>query len=81
MNVALISQLIINLPVNRLSLRGCNSLSAKDARDLVRHVSTRNAEETLVIDIRDTPASEQIGAERRRLESLALRSRVSLQIH
>ena len=79
--MALISQLVINLPISRLSLRGCRSLSFKEVRDLLRHVSARDSAIVLVLDIRETAASADGGEERRRLESLASRSRVLLQIH
>lgn len=80
-NVRLISQMAISLPVSRLSLKGCRSLSGKEARDLLRHLSFRESPTVLTVDIRETPAAREISHEMRRLESLASRSRVSLQIH
>ena len=80
-NVGLVSQMGVSLPVSRLSLQGCRSLSGREARDLLRHLSARDSPAVLIVDIRDTPAAREISDEMRRLESLASRSRVSLQIH
>ncbi len=80
-NVSLLSQIIETVPIARVSLCRCPSLSVKDVRILLRHLTYREYEQSIEIDIRDTPAANGNNEEAYRLESLAHHAGVRLIIH
>jgi hypothetical protein len=73
--------LLSRIPVERLTLMGCRTLSASKLRTLLRHLSLRDSRKTIIVDITDSPDLSGSDVDIPRLMNLAKSAGVSLIIH
>ena len=71
----------MHLPIERLSLRGCQELGSKQVRSLLRQLVQRKCQNILTVDIRDTPAVTKDVNDIPRIISLANHAGIMLEIH